>query len=80
LRDGAEAAQLAIRAAGLTGKNNPSMLDTLAAAYAETGQFTDAVQTATTAVQYANAADETNLANEIELRLKLYQSGQPYRE
>lgn len=80
LRNGTEAAQLAARAVALTGKSDPSTLDTLAAAYAEAGQFTDAAQTAATAVQNANAADETNLAKEIELRLKLYQSGQPYRE
>ena len=80
LRNGTEAARLAMRAVALTGKSNPSTLDTLAAAYAETGQFTDAAQMAATAVQNANAADETNLAKEIESRLKLYQSGQPYRE
>lgn len=80
LRNGAEAAELAKRAVALTGKNDPSTLDTLAAAYAEAGQFTDAAQTAATAIQNANAANETNLAKEIELRLKLYQSGHPYRE
>ena len=80
LRNGAEAEGLAMKAVALTEKNDPSTLDTLAAAYAETGRFTDAAQTAAMAIQSANSADETNLAKEIESRLKLYQSGQPYRE
>jgi tetratricopeptide (TPR) repeat protein len=80
LRDGAEASRLAMRAVVLTRKNDPSTLDTLAAAYAETGQFTDAATTATMAIQIANAADETNLTKQIQSRLKLYQSQQSYRE
>jgi tetratricopeptide (TPR) repeat protein len=80
LRDGAEAARLALHAVTLTGKNDPSTLDTLAAAYAESGQFSDAAATAKTAIETASAADETNLATEIQSRLKLYQAQQPYRE
>ncbi|HUA65965.1 MAG TPA: tetratricopeptide repeat protein [Alphaproteobacteria bacterium] len=80
LRDGNEAARLAMRAVVLTGKSNPSTLDTLAAAYAETGKFPDATATAKTAIETASAADETNLVQEIQSRLKLYQSQQPYRE
>lgn len=80
LRNGAEASRLAERAVALTRKEDPSTLDTLAAAYAETGQFTDAAKTAEIAVQIANAADETNLAAQIQSRLKLYQGQQPYRE
>jgi Flp pilus assembly protein TadD len=80
LRDGAEAAQLAKRAVVLTGKSDPSTLDTLAAAYAETGEFSDAASTAKTAIEAATAADETNLIKEIQSRLKLYQAQQPYRE
>lgn len=80
LRNGAEAARLAMHAVVLTGKNDPSTLDTLAAAYAETGQFSDAAATARTAIETASAADETNLVKEIQSRLKLYQSQQPYRE
>ncbi|HEX3625548.1 MAG TPA: tetratricopeptide repeat protein [Verrucomicrobiae bacterium] len=80
LRDGPEAARLAMHAVALTGKNDPSTLDTLAAAYAETGQFTDADTTAKVAVQIANAAADTNLARQIQSRLKLYQAQQPYRE
>lgn len=80
LRNGAEAARLAMHAVVLTGKNDPSTLDTLAAAYAENGQFSDAAATAKTAITTATADDETNLAREIQSRLKLYQAQQPYRE
>jgi tetratricopeptide (TPR) repeat protein len=80
LRNGTEAARLAMHAVVLTGKNDPSTLDTLAAAYAESGQFSDATATAKTAIDTASAADETNLVKEIQSRLKLYQSQQPYRE
>lgn len=80
LRDGAEAARLAKRAVALTGKNDPSTLDTLAAAYAETGDFTDAATTAMTALESARSENDTNPARDIQTRLTLYQSRQPYRE
>lgn len=80
LRNGAEAARLARRAVSLTRKDDPSTLDTLAAAYAETGRFPDATATAKAALETASAADETNLVKEIQSRLKLYQSHRPYRE
>ena len=46
VRNGAEAVALASRAAELTGQRDPAALDTLAAAYAEAGQFTAAVASA----------------------------------
>ena len=80
LRNGSEAMRLASRAVVLTGRSDPSTLDTLAAAYAETGEFKNAVDTAQLAIQNASAAGHTSLANEIGTRLKLYQSQQAYRE
>lgn len=80
LRNGSEAARLAMQAVTLTGKRDPSTLDTLAAAYAESGQFDLAAQTAQVALQTARAGNETNLAMEIQRRLRLYQTRQPYRE
>ncbi|MGD0412190.1 MAG: tetratricopeptide repeat protein, partial [Verrucomicrobiota bacterium] len=44
-RDGARAVQLALRADQLSGGKNPTVLGTLAAAYAEAGKFTEAVAT-----------------------------------
>src|SRR5260370_17704545 len=46
LRDGKEAVALAQRAVRLSRDENPVLLRTLAAAYAENGQFSEAVSTA----------------------------------
>ncbi len=80
LRNGDEAMRLALHAVTLTRRSNPNTLDTLAAAYAETGKFPEAVETAESAIQKANAGGHTNLVAEIESHLKFYQSKQAYRE
>jgi tetratricopeptide (TPR) repeat protein len=49
LRNGAEAVRLATRAVALTDARMPPFIETLAAAYAETGQFSKAAQIAQTA-------------------------------
>jgi dihydrodipicolinate synthase/N-acetylneuraminate lyase len=46
LRDGREAVRLASKAVQLTDSREPIMIGTLAAAYAEAGQFTNAVEMA----------------------------------
>jgi protein O-mannosyl-transferase len=80
VRDGAEAVRLAERACELTGRKNPSLLDTLAAAYAETGRFDDAVRTAEEALSLALADDKKPLADAIGTHLELYRSGRPWHE
>lgn len=75
-----KAVELAYRACKLTGFGNAGMLDTLAAAYAATGNFPEAVKTAEKAVKSAEDAGRKDLANEINKRLALYKSGGPYRE
>jgi spermidine synthase len=45
-RDGEKAVKLAERVSEISGRSDPSLLDTLAAAYAETGRFKQALQTA----------------------------------
>ena len=52
----------------------PELLDTLAAAYAANGQFNNAVQTASQAVEIAKEHGKIDLADRINNRLKLYQS------
>ena len=79
-RNGPEATRLALRAVTLTKTNEPGVLDTLAAAYAETGHFSNAIQTVEIAITKANAAGNMNLASELEAHLNLYRSQQPYRE
>jgi tetratricopeptide (TPR) repeat protein len=80
LRDGARAVQLAAQASQSTGGNNPVILRTLAAAYAETGQFPIAVQTAQKALQLAQAQSNTALANALPQEIKLYQTRRSFEE
>jgi protein O-mannosyl-transferase len=80
LRNGPEALALAERAATLTGRTNANVLGTLAAAYAELGQFTNAVAAALQAEQLARAARDTNSLAAKTARVALFRSGQPVRE
>jgi protein O-mannosyl-transferase len=79
-RNGAQAVQLAQRAAELSGHTNALVLDSLAAAYAEAGRFAEAVETVGNAARIANAAGQTNLAVQLAERVKLYQAQRPLRE
>ena len=79
IRDVVEAVRLAERACELTNYRSPAILDTLAAAYAQTGQFDQAVKTATKAVNIARAAKNEELAKDIQSRLDLYKAKRPYR-
>ena len=78
IRDGAEAVRLAERACGLGNNRVPALLDTLAAAYAETGQYDQAIKTAEGAVQLAKAAKDEELTEKILRRIELYKGRQPY--
>ena len=80
LRDGAEALRLAVKACELTNYKVPSLLDTLAAAYAETGQFANAVKTVKKAIKLAQGAGQKELAQDIQPRLELYKAKRPYRQ
>jgi tetratricopeptide (TPR) repeat protein len=78
-RDPIAAVEFAQKACKLGSYEHPEVLDTLAAAYAAAGNFPQAVKTAEKAVELANAADKKDLAEEIQKRLGLYKSNQPYR-
>jgi protein O-mannosyl-transferase len=80
IRNGAEAVELAQRAAQLSGGREPAILGTLAAAYAEAGRFPDAVQTARKAVELATQQDKLPFAESVTAKIPLYQSQTPYRE
>ena len=81
LRNGVEAVRLAEKARALgTNGTNPHMLDVLAAAYAEAGQFAKAAATAERAVESASAIGDTAPAQAIQARLQGYRSGRPYRD
>jgi tetratricopeptide (TPR) repeat protein len=79
-RNAAEALDLAKRAAELSDNRDPAILDTLAAALAEAGRFTEAVETAQHALQLAVDQRNTSLPGKISARIKLYQSGSPFRD
>ena len=72
------AVTLAERTCKLSGNQVPGYLDTLAVTYAAVGRFNDAIATAEKAVTLARAAGRSQLAEEIEERLKLYHAGQAY--
>ena len=79
-RDGASAVKLAERACELTGDKHPLLLDALAAAYAESGEFDMARQTAKRAISMARSAGKPEWAEAIEKRLELYNRGLPYSQ
>ncbi len=75
-----EALRLARRAADGIGRDDPWVLDTLAAALAAAGRFAPAVTTAERARDAALALGDAGLAAEIGDRLRLYRQERPYRE
>lgn len=79
-RDGRQAIALAGAALDYSGPWRPLVLDTLAAAHAEVGQFAFATNFAHQALALSRAANDPALAEEISRRLALYCQGQPHRE
>lgn len=80
VRNGQTALALATKANDLTAGIQPDVLDTLAMAYAETGQFAQAQQTAQDAIKLASALDLTNKVSDLNQRLRLYQNNEPFRQ
>jgi tetratricopeptide (TPR) repeat protein len=80
LRDGARAVQLASQASQSTTNDNPVILRTLAAAYAQDGQFPNAVQIAQKALQLAQARGNTALASSLPREIQLYKAGHPFED
>ena len=78
IRDGTEAIHWVEKIAASTAHNVPSVLDTLAAAYASAGRYDEAVATAEKAIQLYLQRGEDHLAAEIQARLAVYQQGRPY--
>jgi tetratricopeptide (TPR) repeat protein len=79
IRNGKQAVALAQRACHLTGEKVPAALDTLAAAYAEAGDFGNALRTAAKAKILAEQAGNAALAAQINNRLLLYSASRPFR-
>jgi tetratricopeptide (TPR) repeat protein len=80
LRNGDRALDLARRASATSEGNNPFALHALAAAYAETGQFSDAAQTAAEALRLATDNHKDALVKALEKEMEFYKAGRPYRK
>lgn len=76
-RDGRKAVALATHACELNEWKNDMVLDTLAAAYAEAGDFNKAVEWQEKAFQMTT---DTKNKHEYQDRLRLYKDKKPYRE
>lgn len=79
LRDGEKAIDIAKNICEKTNYLVPEILDVLASAYAETGQFVQALEIAQRAYQLAKYSNRKNLMEQIQTRIDLYRSKQPYR-
>jgi tetratricopeptide (TPR) repeat protein len=80
LRNGPRAVELAGQADRLVGGTNTLVLRTLAAAYAENGEFANAIRTARSAMQLARMHGEDSLTADLDQQIALYQLGMPYRD
>jgi peroxiredoxin len=76
VRNGRDAVRYAERAVKVTGGNDPTFLDTLAAAYAEAGRFEDAVRTAGRALSLATSAKQTTLIESLQRSVRRYERRQ----
>ena len=77
IRNGRRAVTFAENAVATTNRKAPEMLDTLAAAYAEAGEFEKAVSVQQEAIALL---DKGKIKEDFAVRLKLYESNSPYRE
>lgn len=78
-RDGKRAVENARKACELTNWQEPNSLDTLAAAYAETGDFQQAIEWEKKALEFPDFVKKKE-GDEARQRLELYGRNQPYRE
>ena len=80
LRNGNKALELARQADQLSSGANLIVRRTLAAAYAEIGQFANAIEIAQHALRLAEAQGDSALAAQLQKEIAIYQAGSPYHE
>ena len=78
-RNGKEALKMAEKLCKVTQYQQPLALDVLAAAYAETGKFYEAVRTEQKAIRLALPDGPEGFISRLKNRLELYQNKRPYR-
>ncbi len=80
VRDGSKAVEVSERAVRLTSRQDTMALDTLAAAYAETGRFREAAAAAEETLSLAQGRGLSDVLPELQHRLDLYRAGERVRE
>jgi tetratricopeptide (TPR) repeat protein len=80
IRDGPKAVGFAQQAVQLSGGREPLFLRTLAAAYAESGRFSEAIAVAQQAVGIANMQAKPDMAKRLNGDLVLFRGNLPLRE
>ena len=78
IRDSKLALEYALRACELTDYQHANFVDTLAVAQAAGGQFSQAIEMAQKALELAIDSGQEELVDEINKRLALYKTNQPY--
>jgi len=79
IRDGIKAVEFAQQAVELSGGRDPNFLRTLAAAYAESGRFSEAITTAKQAILMARMQGKSGFANVLDEDVGLYREHVPLR-
>ena len=80
LRDGKKGLQLALKINRQTEGKDPLILRTLAAAYAETGDYTKALETAHRALALAQQQGNKELSENLRTEIAFYEAGKPCRD
>jgi tetratricopeptide (TPR) repeat protein len=80
IRNPEQAVAYARRACQVTDNTNPAAIDTLAVAYAATGDLQKAIATAQMAIEVANSQGDDGLAGRVQERLGLYRQGKAYMD
>ena len=80
VRNGQRAVTLAKNAIAMSSGDDPNLLDVLAAAYAESGEFDRASSEIARAITAANAHNNKELAAAMQARRRLYLQRKPFRD
>src|SRR6058998_1033515 len=80
IRDGVKAVEFAQEAVQLSSGRDPNFVRTLAAAYAESSRFSEAIAAAQQAITIADMQGKTGLANTLRKEIALYRGHMSLRE